>query len=126
MLSLALSCQSSLAASVETPAQQISVTVKNNIKSEDSLKPESVEVIPGAFKSVRKSNFKYPRELSDEEIKLLKVQSQKQSKQRLVDLQKSDMNVEYQIFDPLYNDRDEKSLKQITRYNTLETNKQGI
>lgn len=38
MLSLALSGQSSLAASVETPAQQISVTVKNNIKSKDSLK----------------------------------------------------------------------------------------
>ena len=126
LLSLALSSQSSFAASVEMQNQKTSVTVKSNIKSEDSLKPESVEVIPGAFKSVRKSNSKYPRELSDEEIKLLKAQSQKQSKQRLVDLQKSDMNVEYQIFDPLYNDRDEKSLKQITRYNTLETNKQGI
>ena len=126
LLSLALSSQSSFAASVEMQNQKTSVTVKSNIKSEDSLKPEFVEVIPGAFKSVRKSNSKYPRELSDEEIKLLKAQSQKQSKQRLVDLQKSDMNVEYQIFDPLYNDRDEKSLKQITRYNTLETNKQGI
>ena len=126
MLSLALSGQSSLAASVETPAQQISVTVKNNIKSEDSLKSEFVEVIPGAFKSVRKSNSKYSRELSDEEIKLLKAQSQKRAKQQLVELQKSDMKVEYQIFDSLYNDRDEKALKQITRYNTLETNKQGI
>ena len=126
LLSLALSSQSSFAASVEMQNQKTSVTVKSNIKSEDSLKPEFVEVILGAFKSVRKSNSKYPRELSDEEIKLLKAQSQKQSKQRLVDLQKSDMNVEYQIFDPLYNDRDEKSLKQITRYNTLETNKQGI
>ena len=126
LFSLVLSSQSSFAASVEIQNQKTSVTVKSNIKSEDSLKPEFVEVIPGAFKSVRKSNSKYPRELSDEEIKLLKAQSQKQSKQRLVDLQKSDMNVEYQIFDPLYNDRDEKSLKQITRYNTLETNKQGI
>ena len=69
MLSLALSCQSSLAASVENQGQTSSVTL---------------------------------------------------------DLQKSDMKVEYQIFDPLYNDRDEKALKQITRYNTLETNKQGI
>ena len=69
MLSLALSCQSSLAASVENQGQTSSVTL---------------------------------------------------------DLQKSDMKVEYQIFDPLYNDRDEKVLKQITRYNTLETNKQGI
>ena len=69
MLSLALSCQFSLAASVENQGQTSSVTL---------------------------------------------------------DLQKSDMKVEYQIFDPLYNDRDEKALKQITRYNTLETNKQGI
>ncbi|MBF1219449.1 MAG: hypothetical protein HXM16_05330, partial [Fusobacterium periodonticum] len=69
MLSLALSCQSSLAVSVENQSQTSSVTL---------------------------------------------------------DLQKSDMKVEYQIFDPLYNDRDEKALKQITRYNTLETNKQGI
>ena len=69
MLSLALSCQSSLAASVENQGQTSSVTL---------------------------------------------------------DLQKSDMKVEYQIFDPLYNDWDEKALKQITRYNTLETNKQGI
>ena len=69
MLSLALSCQSSLAASVENQGQTSSVTL---------------------------------------------------------DLQKSEMKVEYQIFDPLYNDRDEKALKQITRYNTLETNKQGI
>ena len=69
MLSLALSCQSSLAASVENQGQTSSVTL---------------------------------------------------------DLQKSDMKVEYQIFDSLYNDRDEKALKQITRYNTLETNKQGI
>lgn len=68
MLSLALSCQSSLAASVENQSQTSSVTL---------------------------------------------------------DLQKSDMKVEYQIFDLLYNDRDEKELKQITRYNTLETNKQG-
>lgn len=68
MLSLALSCQSSLAASVENQSQTSSVTL---------------------------------------------------------DLQKSDMNVEYQIFDLLYNDRDEKALKQITHYNTLETNKQG-
>ena len=68
MLSLALSCQSSLAASVENQSQTSSVTL---------------------------------------------------------DLQKSDMKVEYQIFDLLYNDRDEKALKQITRYNTLETNKQG-
>lgn len=69
MLSLALSCQSSLAVSVENQSQTSSVTL---------------------------------------------------------DLQKSDMKVEYQIFDPFYNDRDEKALKQITRYNTLETNKQGI
>ena len=126
LLSLTLSSQSSLAASVENQSQTVSVGIKSNIKSEDSLTSEFVEVIPGAFKSVRKSNSKYPRELSDEEIKLLKVQSQKRSKQRLVELQKSDMKVEYQIFDPLYNDLDEKALKQITRYNTLETNKQGV
>ncbi|MBF1117204.1 MAG: hypothetical protein HXL53_08105, partial [Solobacterium sp.] len=58
-------------------------------------------------------------------MELLKAQSQKRAKQRLLELQKSDMKVEYQIFDLLYNDRDEKALKQITRYNTLETNKQG-
>ena len=110
LLSLALSCQSSLAASVES--QESSVTIKSNIKSEDSLTSEFIEVIPGAFKSVRKSNSKYPRELSAEEIKLLKAQSQKRSKERLVELQKSDMKVEYQIFDLLYNDRDEKALKQ--------------
>ncbi|MDU6769604.1 MAG: hypothetical protein E6434_00250 [Veillonella sp.] len=70
-------------------------------------------------------NSKTPRKLSAEEIELLKAQSQKRAKQRLLELQKSDMKVEYQIFDLLYNDRDEKALKQITRYNTLETNKQG-
>ena len=50
MLSLALSCQSSLAASVENQSQTSSITIKSNIKSEDSLKSEFVEVIPGAFK----------------------------------------------------------------------------
>ena len=100
MLSLALSSQSSLATSVENQSQTVSVGIKSNIKSEDSLASEFVEVIPGVFKSVRKSNSKYPRELSDEEIKLLKVQSQKRSKQRLVELQKSDMKVEYQILIP--------------------------
>ena len=54
------------------------------------------------------------------------VENQSQTSSVTLDLQKSDMKVEYQIFDPLYNDRDEKALKQITRYNTLETNKQGI
>ena len=126
LLSLTLSSQSSLAASVENQSQTVSVGIRSNIKSEYSLTSEFVEVIPGAFKRVRKSNSKYPRELSAEEIKLLKAQSQKRSKERLVELQKSDMKVEYQIFDLLYNDRDEKALKQITRYNTLETNKQGI
>ena len=58
LLSLALSCQSSLAASVES--QESSVTIKSNIKSEDSLTSEFIEVIPGAFKSVRMSNSKYP------------------------------------------------------------------
>ena len=125
MLSLALSCQSSLAASVENQSQTSSITIKSNIKSEDSLKSEFVEVIPGAFKRVGTGNSKTPRKLSAEEIELLKAQSQKRAKQRLLELQKSDMKVEYQIFDLLYNDRDEKALKQITRYNTLETNKQG-
>ena len=114
LLSLALSCQSSLAASVES--QESSVTIRSNIKSEDSLTSEFIEVIPGAFKSVRKSNSKYPRELSAEEIKLLKAQSQKRSKERLVELQKSDMKVEYQIFDLLYNDRDEKALNPLLAY----------
>ena len=125
MLSLALSCQSSLAVSVENQSQTSSITIKSNIKSEDSLKSEFVEVIPGAFKRVGMGNSKTPRKLSAEEIELLKAQSQKRAKQRLLELQKSDMKVEYQIFDLLYNDRDEKALKQITRYNTLETNKQG-
>ncbi|RHL92390.1 hypothetical protein DWZ94_02970 [Veillonella atypica] len=125
MLSLALSCQSSLAVSVENQSQTSSITIKSNIKSEDSLKSEFVEVIPGAFKRVGTGNSKTPRKLSAEEIELLKAQSQKRAKQRLIELQKSDMKVEYQIFDLLYNDRDEKALKQITRYNTLETNKQG-
>ena len=117
MFSLALSCQSSLAVSVENQSQTSSITIKSNIKSEDSLKSEFVEVIPGAFKRVGMGNSKTPRKLSAEEIELLKAQSQKRAKQRLLELQKSDMNVEYQIFDLLYNDRDEKALKQITRYN---------
>ena len=54
------------------------------------------------------------------------VENQSQTSSVTLDLQKSDMKVEYQIFDPLYNDQEEKALKQITRYNTLETNKQGI
>lgn len=54
------------------------------------------------------------------------VENQSQTSSVTLDLQKSDMKVEYQIFDPFYNDRDEKVLKQITRYNTFETNKQGI
>ena len=50
MLSLALSCQSSLAVSVENQSQTSSITIKSNIKSEDSLKSEFVEVIPVLLK----------------------------------------------------------------------------
>ena len=88
MLSLALSCQSSLAASVENQSQTSSITVKSNIKSEDSLKSEFVEVIRGAFKRVGMGNSKTPRKLSAEEIELLKAQSQKRAKQRLLELKK--------------------------------------
>ena len=51
MLSLALSCQSSLAASVENQSQTSSITNQSKYKiHEDSLKSEFVEVIPGALK----------------------------------------------------------------------------
>ena len=86
MLSLALSCQSSLAVSVENQSQTSSITIKSNIKSEDSLKSEFVEVVPGAFKRVGMGNSKTPRKLSAEEIELLKAQSQKRANQRLLEL----------------------------------------
>ena len=68
MLSLALSCQSSLAVSVENQSQTSSITIKSNIKSEDSLKSEFVEIIPGAFKRVGTGNSKHQESFQQKKL----------------------------------------------------------
>lgn len=125
ILSLVTSVQLGFATTVKEPVDNINGGIKSDINSAENLKSERIEVIPGAFKNIVKDKSGNPRKLSTQELAVLNVEEQERSAKHLKELQKADMRDEYEVFDPLYNDKDEEALKQIKRYNTGETYKQG-
>ena len=131
MLSLALSSQFSLAATVDEIPPNTSAELKNNAKSKQSVqtkapvKLEFVEIIPGAFKAVIRDKSINPKKLSIEDKITLERKEKEYASQRLKISEKSDFGSEYKIFDPLYNDKDEQALKEIKHYNTESTRNQG-
>ena len=131
LLSLALSSQFSLAATVEEINPNTSAELKNNAKSNQPIqnkapvKLEFVEIIPGAFKAVIKDKSINPKKLSIEEEITLERKEKEYASQRLKISEKPDFGSEYKTFDSLYNDKDEKALKEIKNYNTESTRNQG-
>ena len=132
MLSLALCNQSGFAAEVvDSQNQNISIEQKNNTKlkqfvqTKGPVKVDFVEVIPGAFKAVIKDKSIDTKALSiGDEIILERMETEHGSK-RLKISGNPDFGSEYKMFDPLYNDKDEKALKEIKNYNTESTRNQG-
>ena len=132
MLSLALYNQSGFAAEVvDSQNQNISIEQKNNTKlkqfvqTKGPVKVDFVEVIPGAFKAVIKDKSIDTKALSiGDEIILERMETEHGSK-RLKISGNPDFGSEYKMFDPLYNDKDEKALKEIKNYNTESTRNQG-
>ena len=131
LLSLALASQFSLAATVEEINPNTSAELKNNAKSNQPIqnkapvKLEFVEIIPGAFKAVIKDKSINPKKLSIEDEITLERKEKEYASQRLKISEKPDFGSEYKMFDPLYNDKDEKALKEIKNYNTESTRNQG-
>ena len=131
LLSLALSSQFSLAATVDGINQNTSAELKNNTKSKQSVQTKApvkldfVEIIPGAFKAVIRDKSINPKKLSIEDEITLERKEKEYAAQRLKVSVKSDFGSEYKIFDPLYNDKDEQALKEIKNYNTEATRNQG-
>ena len=131
LLSLALSSQFSLAATVDGINQNTSAELKNNAKSKQSVqtkvpvKLDFVEIIPGAFKAVIRDKSINPKKLSIEDEITLERKEKEYAAQRLKVSVKSDLGSEYKIFDPLYNDKDEQALKEIKNYNTESTRNEG-
>ena len=131
LLSLALSSQFSLAATVDGINQNTSAELKNNVKSNQSVQTKApvkldfVEIIPGAFKAVIKDKSINSKKLSIEDKITLERKEKEHASQRLKISEKSDFGSEYKTFDPLYNDKDEQALKEIKNYNTESTRNQG-
>ena len=131
MLSLALSSQFSLAATVDEINPNTSAELKNNAKSNQPVqtkapvKLEFVEIIPGAFKAVIRDKSINPKKLSIEDEITLERKEKEYASQRLKISEKPDFGSEYKIFDPLYNDKDEQALKEIKNYNTESTRNEG-
>ena len=131
LLSLAISSQFSLAATVDGINQNTSAELKNNTKSKQSVQTKApvkldfVEIIPGAFKAVIKDKSINPKKLSIEDEITLERKEKEHASQRLKISEKSDFGSEYKTFDPLYNDKDEQALKEIKNYNTEATRNQG-
>ena len=131
LLSLAISSQFSLAATVDGINQNTSAELKNNTKSKQSVQTKApvkldfVEIIPGAFKAVIRDKSINPKKLSIEDEITLERKEKEHASQRLKILEKSDFGSEYKTFDPLYNDKDEQALKEIKNYNTESTRNQG-
>ena len=131
LLSLALSSQFSLAATVDGVNQNTSAELKNNAKSNQPVqtkapvKLEFVEIIPGAFKAVIKDKSINPKKLSIEDEITLERKEKEYASQRLKISEKPDFGSEYKTFDPLYNDKDETALKEIKHYNTESTRNEG-
>lgn len=131
LLSLALSSQFSLAATVDEINQNTSAELKNNEKLKQSIQTKApvkldfVEIIPGAFKAVIKDKSINPKRLSIEDEITLERKEKEYAAQRLKISEKPDFGSEYKIFDPLYNDKDETALKEIKHYNTESTRNEG-
>ena len=131
MLSLALSSQFSLAATVDGVNPNTSAELKNNAKSNQSVqtkapvKLEFIEILPGAFKAVIRDKSINPKKLSIEDEITLERKEKEYAAQRLKVSVKSDFGSEYKTFDPLYNDKDEQELKEIKHYNTESTRNEG-
>ena len=131
LLSLAISSQFSLAATVDGVNQNTSAELKNNTKSKQSVQTKApvkldfVEIIPGAFKAVIRDKSINPKKLSIEDEITLERKEKEHASQRLKISEKSDFGSEYKTFDPLYNDKDEQALKEIKNYNTESTRNQG-
>ena len=131
LLSLALSSQFSLAATVDGINQNTRGELKNNVKSKQSVQTKApvkldfVEIIPGAFKAVIRDKSINPKKLSIEDEITLERKEKEHASQRLKISEKSDFGSEYKTFDPLYNDKDEQALKEIKNYNTESTRNQG-
>ena len=131
LLSLALSSQFSLAATVDEINPNTSAELKNNAKSNQPVQTKApvkldfIEIIPGAFKAVIRDKSINPKKLSiDDEITLERKEKEHAS-QRLKISEKTDFGSEYKTFDPLYNDKDEQALKEIKHYNTESTRNEG-
>lgn len=131
LLSLVVSSQFSLAATVDGVNQNTSAELKNNAKSNKSVqtkapvKLEFVEIIPGAFKAVIKDKSINLKKLSIEDEIRLERKEKEYASQRLKISKKTDFGSEYKTFDPLYNDKDETALKEIKHYNTESTRNEG-
>jgi len=131
LLSLALSSQFSLAATVDGINQNTRGELKNNAKSKQSVQTKApvkldfVEIIPGAFKAVIKDKSINSKKLSIEDKITLERKEKEHASQRLKISEKPDFGSEYKTFDPLYNDKDEQALKEIKNYNTESTRNQG-
>lgn len=131
LLSLALSSQFSLAATVDGINQNTRGELKNNAKSKQSVQTKApvkldfVEIIPGAFKAVIRDKSINPKKLSIEDEITLERKEKEHASQRFKILEKPDFGSEYKTFDPLYNDKDEQALKEIKNYNTEATRNQG-
>ena len=131
LLSLALSSQFSLAATVDGINQNTRGELKNNAKSKQPVqikapvKLDFVEIIPGAFKAVIKDKSINSKKLSIEDKITLERKEKEHASQRFKISEKPDFGSEYKTFDPLYNDKDEQALKEIKNYNTESTRNQG-
>ena len=131
LLSLALSSQFSLAATVDEINQNTSAELKNNAKLKQSIQTKApvkldfVEIIPGAFKAVIRDKSINPKRLSIEDEITLERKEKEYAAQRLKISEKPDFGSEYKTFDPLYNDKDETTLKEIKHYNTESTRNEG-
>lgn len=131
LLSLALSSQFSLAATVDEINQNTSAELKNNEKLKQSIQTKApvkldfVEIIPGAFKAVIKDKSINPKRLSIEDEITLERKEKEYAAHRLKISEKPDFGSEYKTFDPLYNDKDETALKEIKNYNTEATRNEG-
>lgn len=131
LLSLALSSQFSLAATVDGINQNTRGELKNNAKSKQSVQTKApvkldfVEIIPGAFKAVIKDKSINSKKLSIEDKITLERKEKEHASQRFKISEKPDFGNEYKTFDPLYNDKDEQALKEIKNYNTESTRNQG-
>ena len=131
LLSLALSSQFSLAATVDGINQNTRGELKNNAKSKQSVQTKApvkldfVEIIPGAFKAVIKDKSINSKKLSIEDKITLERKEKEHASQQFKISEKTDFGSEYKTFDPLYNDKDEQALKEIKNYNTEATRNQG-